>query len=389
MPDAPVSKMEKSAARAGAPAVPFGVNEMRLTVRQWITVGAILTAVIWLTPWVWSKVERFDTGPDYRLPYQLSSDYWLYGRRLGKDLEPGKIILVGDSFIWGEYVQADGTLSHFLNEQSAQARFMNAGVNGMFPLALEGLIRYHGGALHDQKVILHCNLLWMTSPKADLSARKTEAFNHSRLVPQFQPRIPSYRADANERLGNVIERRVSFLSWVDHLQDCYFQHQSIPAWTLETGGATNAAKNPLAQITFRVPAGQADAAERGPGSPRHKPWFENGSQTVRFDWVPLERSLQWAAFQRLVRVLRERGNDVLVVVGPFNEHMVAEPGRATYHEMRDGVVALLNENHIPHVSPELLPSEYYADASHPLTQGYELLARRLLADAAFKDWERK
>ena len=31
---------------------------------------------------VWKHIERFDTGPDYRIPYALSSDYWLYQRRL-------------------------------------------------------------------------------------------------------------------------------------------------------------------------------------------------------------------------------------------------------------------------------------------------------------------
>jgi hypothetical protein len=385
MPEtAPTIKIQKPPG-GGPPPVAFGVNEMRLTLPQWMAAAAILIVVISLTPRLWPAVERFDTGPDYRIPYQLSSDYWLFARRLAK-VEPGKTFLVGDSFVWGEYVQPDGTLSHFLNAPSREERYVNAGVNGMFPLALEGLIRYYGGRLHDRKVLLQCNLLWMTSPKADLSARKPDSFNHSRLVPQFFPRIPCYQADANERLCCVIERNVPFLSWVDHLQDCYFQQQSIPAWTLQTGGAGH--DNPFAQITFRVPSAQPDAAERGPESPRHKAWFANGSQTVRFDWVPLERSLQWAAFQRLVGVLRERGNDVLVVVGPFNEHMVAEASRDGYRRDRDGVVAWLRENRIAHVEPELLPSEYYADASHPITQGYELLAKRLVEDPAFKDWEK-
>ena len=64
------------------------------------------------------------------------------------------------------------------------------GLNGLFPLAQEGLIDCWAGSLRHQKVLLHCNLLWMTSPKADLSTDKEERFNHSRLVPQFFPRIP-------------------------------------------------------------------------------------------------------------------------------------------------------------------------------------------------------
>src|SRR2546426_96721 len=82
----------------------------------------------------------------------------------------------------------EGTLSHFLNEQFGQTgKFINAGVNGLFPLALEGLINYYGTPLQHRKVIVHCNVLWMSSPKADLSSDKEEQFNHAHLVPQFFP----------------------------------------------------------------------------------------------------------------------------------------------------------------------------------------------------------
>jgi len=36
--------------------------------------------------------------------------------------------------------------------------------------------------------------------------------------------------------------------------------------------------------------------------------------------------------------------------------------------------------------PDILPSELYADASHPLTAGYELLAKRIYADESFRKW---
>ena len=85
-----------------------------------------------------------------------------------------------------------------------------AGSTVLFPLALEGLVDCYGRALRNRKVILHCNLLWLSSPKADLQTDKEETFNHSRLVPQFFPRIPCYKADANERLSAVVEREVEF-----------------------------------------------------------------------------------------------------------------------------------------------------------------------------------
>jgi hypothetical protein len=33
-----------------------------------------------------------------------------------------------------------------------------------------------------------------------------------------------------------------------------------------------------------------------------------------------------------------------------------------------------------------LPSDLYADASHPLTDGYDLLAKRIYADQRFRRW---
>ncbi len=367
------------------------VNEMRLNARQWLVVGGIVLAFVLLAPRVWQAAERFDTGPDYRIPYSLSKDYWLYQRRL-EELPASRAVLIGDSVIWGEYVLPDGTLSHFLNQEAGKPdAFVNAGVNGLFPLALEGLVEHYGGALRNRKVILNCNLLWMSSPKADLSTKKEERFNHARLVPQFSPRIPCYRADASERLSTLVERNLPVLAWVNHLQNVSFNQKSIPDWTLEQGegdppNRPNTYKNPLGQLTLRVPTAPALDPERGPASTRHKPWSTTGEGSTRFEWVPLEASLQWAAFQRLAQLLRARGNDVLVIVGPFNEPLMSEDNRAAYRQLRDGVASWLKENNISALVPEPLASALYADASHPLTEGYRVLAQRLHTDAVFQAW---
>ena len=386
------AKPTVTAPSAAGKDVPFGVNEMRLNARQWAITFVIWGLVLLLTPWVWGRLERFDTGIDYRIPYQLSKDYWLYGRRLRQVTGPDHVLVLGDSVVWGEYVAPDGTLSHFLNQEAqATNRFVNLGLNGLFPLAQEGLVNYYCQPLRHQKVIVQCNVLWMTSPKADLSLDKEEPFNHSRLVPQFWPRIPCYRADANERLSAIIQRKVGFLQWVGHLQNAYFDQMSILSWTLQDDGANpprypNVYKIPLAQISLTVPSAPPDDPQRGPKSPRHKPWSLDGQGTTRFEWVDLEASLQWRAFQRMIGRLRERGNDVLVVLGPFNEHLMAEDNRPAYRKIRDGIAAWLRQNQIPAVVPATLPSELYADASHPLTAGYELLAKRIYADEHFHKW---
>src|SRR5579872_5879882 len=160
------------------------VNEMRLNPRQCLLAAAIILLALFLAPRIWKSIERFDTGPDYRIPYDLSKDYWLYQRRLETRVDAQSIVMLGDSVVWGEYVLPDGTWSHFFNEQTGQrGKFVNGGVNGLFPLALEGLVGSYARSLHHRKIILHCNLLWLSSPKADLQTDKEEKFNHSRLVP--------------------------------------------------------------------------------------------------------------------------------------------------------------------------------------------------------------
>jgi hypothetical protein len=371
--------------------VPF-VNEERLNLKNWMIAVALIVLALWVTPRVWKHLERFQTGIDYRIPYALSRDYWLYQRRLEQLTNAHSVVLLGDSVVWGEYVLPGGTLSHFLNvEAGGRAAFINGGVNGLFPLAMEGLVEDYAEELHDRKIILHCNLLWMSSPRADLQTQKEERFNHSRLVPQFFPRIPCYKASANERLSAVIERHVQFMSWVTHLQSAYFGDRSIPLWTLADDGSDpprypNTYKNPLSQITMVAPAAPTVDPLRGPASPRHKPWTQDGGNPVNFDWVAPESSLQWEAFQQTVKMLRSRGNDILVILGPFNEHMISRDSFSGYQKLRSAVLEWLREQNITHIAPEVLPSELYADASHPLTEGYALLAKTLYQSGAFRNW---
>jgi hypothetical protein len=66
--------------------------------------------------------------------------------------------------------------------------------------------------------------------------------------------------------------------------------------------------------------------------------------------------------------------------------MLAEENVPACHATRDGIDAWLTQHQVPHWKPEALPSELYADASHPLTAGYEMLAKRMLAEPVFKQW---
>jgi lysophospholipase L1-like esterase len=82
-------------------------------------------------------------------------------------------------------------------------------------------------------------------------------------------------------------------------------------------------------------------------------------------------------------MLQRRGNRVFVVVGPFNEHMLTPENRAIYADRKAAVAAWLAENKVPHVVAAVLPSEFYADASHPLAEGYAAMAKQLMAAEGF------
>ncbi len=296
-------------APATGSAAPFGVNAMRLSSRLWLIVAAILLACFLGIPRLWKRIERFDVGPDYRIPYSLSNDYWLFERRLEGIADRTSVPVLGDSVVWGEYVRPDATLSHYLSREAGQAgRFLNCGINGLFPLALEGLVDDYAGTLRDRPVIVHCNLLWMTSPKADLSTEKEESFNHSSLVPQFRPRLPCYRADVNTRLSAVVGRKVGFFSWIEHVQDVYFGTRAFPAgpWN-KTRASRRAAPTPGAirfpasrswcpanRPTIRSAARPAGGTSPGPAATPRPGTSSGSSSTSRSSGRPFSAS--WRGF---------------------------------------------------------------------------------------------
>ncbi len=358
--------------KPGAEIVPFAANAIRLSLREWLVVFAIVAPLLILVPPLWERAETFERGDNYRIPHELSSDYWLFGRAARLAAAQGPTLLVGDSVFWGRYVAKDQTLAAQLNRLHGNARFSNLAVNGMHPAALAGLIEHYGGAISGSRVLLHFNLLWMSSERHDLRQKKEYRANHPALVPQFVPHIPCYRASCADRIGLVIERNLPFAAWTRHLRVAYFAETDLPTWTLDHPYA-----NPLRQVTLAVPP----AAERARDDQR--PWTDRGITRQSFPWVELRTSLQWRLLRKALATLQQRGNSVFVLVGPFNEHMLEPASLAVYRQRVKQAVAWLREHNIPHLAPAPLPSTLYADASHPVVEGYAALARRLLEDDAF------
>jgi lysophospholipase L1-like esterase len=347
-------------------------NAIRLSGRQWLCVAIFGVALVSYAPRGWERAEPLPADADSRIPYDLSNGYWLYERRARQAAERNDVLLIGDSVVWGQYVARDQTLSHYLNARAGSAglragmRFANLGLDGAHPIALSGLLEHYAPAVRNQDVILHCNPLWLSSARHDLSAAEEFRFNHPELAPQFVPWIPCYKEDLSRRIGNAVGRNVPFIAWTSHLQLAYFDKMNIPAWTLE-----HPDESPL------TPLKSPPVAE---DRPRHEPisWTERGITPQDMPWVAPAVSLQWRAFQEAVATLQRRGNRVFVLVGPFNEHLLTERSRNRYRTVAHNIEDWLTANGIPHCAPPPLPSELYADASHPLSGGYRLLAEQLL-----------
>jgi hypothetical protein len=363
---------EKLLQRTGRSSGPSGLdiegfsNGIRLTGREWIVVGLFTVALFLCAPFLWTKNEAFTLESDYRMPYDLSNDYWLYERYARQAAEQYDTLLFGDSVVWGQYVTRQQTLSHYLNERAGKERFANLGLDGAHPAALAGLLEHYARPVTNKNVILQCNPLWLSSSKYDLQDEEEFAFNHPGLVPQFLPGIPCYKAEISPRIGILVEQRLPFSSWTNHLQQAYFDRSDIPSWTME-----HPYDNPLKQFKHGLPPSDNIL--------RHEAisWTARGIQEQDYPWVDLETSFQWRFFRRAVEILEGRGNRVFVIVGPFNEHAMQEKSHETYQKIKNGIAAWLQAKSIAHIVPPPLASELYADASHPLADGYRMLAKEI------------
>jgi hypothetical protein len=354
-------------------------NAVRLTGREWVAVIVFAVLLAAFASSLWKKVEPFTPDADYRIPSELGNDYWLYQRHAALAAEKYDTLLIGDSVIWGDYVTRHETLSHYLNEQEGRERYANLGLLGTHPLALEGLITHYAGSVRGKNVVLHCNPLWLSSPKADLQDdSEVNKFNHPSLVPQFSPHVPAYRKEISPRLGVLVEQRTPLGPWTNHLEQAYYDRSDIPAWTLE-----HPYDDPVKPLTRGLPS--PDEPRR---HDRDRSWKDNDVPRQDYPWVDLQTSLQWAAFRRTVNVLRQRGNHVFVVVGPFNEHMLTDDNAERYQNVKATIEEWLKAEQVPYLAPPPLPSERYGDASHPLAPGYEMLARQLLTDPIFRQMGR-
>ncbi|MCK5271004.1 MAG: hypothetical protein KAJ52_00440 [Sedimentisphaerales bacterium] len=360
------------------PDVPFSSNGIRLSPREAIVAAIIVAVLFVMIPKGWCLLEKFEPSADYRVPYDLSSDYWLYERYCRWAADKYETVVIGDSVVWGHYVPPDNTLSQHLNRIVGSNEFANLGVDGIHPVALAGLIKYYSRSISGKNVILCFNPLWMTSRKHDLQTEKEFHFNHPRLAPQFLPKIPCYRETSSQKIGITLERNLAFLSWASHLQQISYDNLPPSLWSLE-----HPYDNIFHGAGIEASADLKTTASESDTEFPQTSWRDRGLGRQDFPWVELETSLQWRFFCEAVETLQKRNNRVFIIVGPFNEHMMKGDSIQAYEEIKKGIGTWLRKNNIPHYLPPSLPSKNYADASHPLSKGYALLGEQLCRDESF------
>jgi hypothetical protein len=352
-------------------------NPIQLSWRAWALAALFCLGGICLLPRAWPLAGTHLSRPDYRIPGELSSDYWMFRQWSAYAHGRRPVVVLGDSVVWGQYVRSDDTLAHDLSELAGRATFANLGLDGLHPAAMEGLVSHYGRAIRDTSVLLHLNPLWMSSAQQDLQTKAQARFNHPKLVPQILDKPPAYAPTGSEIIEAALEAWVPFFSWKEHLKIAYWEGLAWPDWSLE---------NPY----LLAPE------DRGPDSfsgdePGSEPvsWRKRGIAPSDLPWVKAERSYQWRSFKEVVSDLRSRGNSVFVVLGPFNTHALTPESCARYQALKRTMEQWLEQERVPYFAPPLLPTDLYADVSHPLAAGYRRIADELFALPSFQEWRER
>lgn len=316
-----------------------------------------------------SDLRGVAPGPETRLAKRFSDDYLLFEKLLGSG-SANQTVMLGDSVLWGIYADDASTLPAKLNAGSRPV--VNLGVDGLHPVAMYTLIVKHGATLRNRRVLLLSNPLWLSGPRHNLGDPQDAAVNHPGLLPPFDLRIRAGGSGWKARIGRWIANSWEFVGLRTHIRRKAYGDSTLSEWTLK-----HPAENPLSPLLAPLQPWEE------PGQRRDlRTWTRRRISLQDWDWQAPARSLQWEYFEKTLSLLQAQGNRVAVLVSPLNVHMMTETTKAKYRELQPQIEARLKARGLPYLLLKDLPSEAYADASHPLPAGYATLAAEILANPA-------
>lgn len=324
-------------------------------------------------PYILPSTDNASFTGDYRIPYSMGEDYFLY-KMYSKQIASGKTIpVIGDSVIWGHYTGKSETLIAQLNRLDTKTKFTNMGLDGIHPAAMNGLINLYSAKFKDRKIIVGVNLLWMSSPRHDLTGPANSEINHKLLLSQIYPEIPSYRPSLEEKISALITRSIPLFSWIDHIKITRFAEKSFYLWTMENPHESIFKYFSCNNEESKVPEGMQ------PGK----------MQEQNIEWVTTDKSLQWKFMIDTLSSLKDDGNDVAALITPFNTFMMTEKSRKQYYAILAEMEWILREKGITPVIPSALEKKYFADSSHPTAEGYKLIAEDMMKNREFLEFIEK
>jgi hypothetical protein len=337
---------------------------LKLSLREWLVVALLVLTLSALIPLIPFRPRTPLVDRDYRMPYALSNRYDLYRRFTNLSAAQFPTILVGDSVVWGQTSRRDATLAHHLNDLTRQRRYINAGLDGMHPIALAELIEHHAPAIQKKDVILQFNPLWLMTKSPNQKLPGDPLINRPGLVPRLA-------ADASGTIQERLEGAVAGLFrwspfdwWGERIAET---RMDFLAWSLD-----HPYESPMKAISSVLPPSEDTHTAR------MVPWQRTEMTKLDARWPELEKHGQWQAFERLIDLLEARQNRVMVLLGPMNEHMMSDRMRQEYLPVKRKIQEKIESRHILCFVAPPLRSEHYADICHPLGAGYEELARELL-----------
>lgn len=337
---------------------------LELPLREWGIVALLVLTILAVAPLIPFRGRTPVVETDYRIPYALSNRYDLYRRYTTLAAGQFPTLVIGDSVVWGQCARRDDSLTHHLNEQAKQPRFANAGLDGMHPLALVELLEYHAPAVAHTRVLLQFDPLWLLQFGTEAPDARNVLHNRPDLVPRLAAHFTGPFKEAASLSWSHLMRGSRLRDWGERLADVRID---FLAWSLD-----HPYESPLRAITAPLPPSE-DSPRQSP-----TPWTGKPDALIRSPWIRPADALQWQAFLRILTLLDRRGNRVLVVLGPMNEHMMERETLDQYRRIKAEIVDALRARNVRCFVPEVLPSREFADICHPLGGGYALLARELL-----------
>jgi hypothetical protein len=341
---------------------------------KYILITIIIAAVMALT-YILPLTIDYDFTENYRIPHSMNEDYYLY-KKYSKHVSSTDLIqVIGDSVIWGHYVDKDNTLTAHLNKtveaidpDLPHKKFMNMGLEGIFPAAMTGLIEKFSAGLKNKKIIVGFNLLWISSSKHDLSGEAENNINHKRLLPQVYPKIPAYNPNIEERLSAIISRSMPLIL-IEHIKMNRFREKNFYLWTMDHphNSIINYFSGTSSDIYSPPPVMKLDHTDK-----------------QNINWTDLDKSVQWEFMLKTLIRLKKNKNDIFILITPFNTYMITDESSNKYYSIISNIREELTGIGMNFIIPEIHEKNFFADSSHFTSEGYRFIAESILNNDEFK-----